>query len=268
MSRATVTESMEIEHDGEQDMEATTGSHLLSGLLFTLAVLGLLGFGTFKVMDPSTLPVRHVSVTGDFVHLSPFSLEQRASDVVRGGFFNVNVDTIKQTLMQEPWVKEVSVKRIWPDRITVTIREQTAIARWGQTGLMNPEAEIFYPDPATIPETLPMVSGPDNSSRLVLDNFFDLQEMLPEQTSLQELNLSDRRSWELKLESGPVLRIGKTDVISRVERFLEYFPVHELETPGKILYIDMRYTNGFAVRWNTEPESEAQPGQENYGEKI
>ncbi|MEX2354049.1 MAG: hypothetical protein WD709_07670, partial [Gammaproteobacteria bacterium] len=88
----------------EEDGENTTGPHLFSGLVFTLAVIGLLGFGAMKLMDPATLPVRHVSVSGDFIHLSPFSLERRVSDVVRGGFFNVNVDTIKQTLIQEPWV--------------------------------------------------------------------------------------------------------------------------------------------------------------------
>jgi len=265
-------EQIKVYPDDEQaEMESPeieSGSHLLPGLVFTLLVFGLLGFGAVKIMDPATLPVRHVSVSGDFVNLSPFSLEQRVGDVVRGGFFNVNVETIQRTLLDEPWVRQVSVKRIWPDRITVTIREQTAVAKWGEDGLLNPDAEIFYPEQATFPDGLPLLSGPQNTNHLVMESFLDIQTILPEGLLLEELTLSERRSWELKLQNGPVIRLGKTGIINRIERFIDFFPVHDLSTTEKIRYIDMRYTNGFAIRWNPDIKPDKQVGQESYGKKI
>ena len=259
-----------IAKDGpEVDLPAIErGNYVLPGLVFTILVFTLLGITVMKLMDPATLPIRHVSVAGDFKHLSPPSLEQRVGRVVRGGFFNVNVDAIQQALLQEPWVREVSVKRIWPDRITVIISEQVAVAKWGDEGLLNPDAELFYPDSSTFPEGLTMVSGPVNTTRLVLDNFLLIQQMLPEGLSLYELYLSERRSWQLKLSSGTVIRLGKSGVIDRMERLLSFFPVSE---PGKleqIDYIDMRYTNGFAIRWNPEIKPDLEGEQQSYGEKI
>jgi len=255
--------------DTEADTyESETGSHLMPGLFFTVVILGLLGFAGMKILDPSTLPIRSVTVAGNFEHLSPSSLQQRVGDVVRGGFFNVNVDTIQQVLLQEPWVREVSVKRIWPDRITVNIREQTAVARWSDYGLLNSVSEIFYPDPETFPQNLPVVSGPENTTILVMENFEKIQQILPSGLSLHELHLSERRSWELKLDDGPVIRLGKTDILNRMARLLEHFPVQQLEVSGNIEYIDMRYTNGFAIRWHDQKKVGLQRRQENYGKKI
>jgi cell division protein FtsQ len=266
--------SREAQHDsGMPDTaadtyESETDNHLMSGLFFTVVILGLLGFAGMKVLDPSTLPIRSVSVAGNFEHLSPSSLQQRVGDVVRGGFFNVNVDTIQQVLLQEPWIREVSVKRIWPDRITVNIREQTAVARWSDNGLLNSASEIFYPAPETFPESLPVVSGPENTTILVMENLEKIQQILPVGLSLQQLHLSERRSWELKLTNGPVIRLGKTDILNRMTRLLEYFPVDQLEVAGNIEYIDMRYTNGFAIRWQDQNKVGLQRRQENYGKKI
>jgi len=262
---------MKVSPEQQSEMETyqtDAARHFMPGLVFSLVIVFLLGLAVMKVMDPATLPIRQVSVTGDFVHLSPSSLQQRVGAVVRGGFFNVNVDTIQQILLQEPWVREVSVKRIWPDSITVNIWEQTAVARWGSSGLINPQAEIFYPDSSTFPENLPVLSGPENTNQLVMENFTVIRQLLPPTLSLEELSLSERRSWDLKLNAGPVIRLGKVGTLDRLTRVMEFFPLDELAAPGKIEYIDMRYTNGFAVRWNPDSTPDLEKKQETYGKKI
>jgi cell division protein FtsQ len=230
-------------------------------------MLMLAGFVTLKFMDPSTLPVRLVNVTGDIRHLSPEALERRAGQVVRGGFFNVNVEAIQRTLLEEPWVREVSVKRIWPDSILVDISEQTAVAQWGDEGLLNPDAVIFYPELSSFPPNLPVLTGPMNSSRQVLNMFTRIQALLPAGIAVERLSLSDRRSWQLKIANGPEIRLGKSGVIARMQRFLDSFPVHEPVRLQRIAYIDMRYTNGFAIRWHMETESDLDSEQITHGEE-
>jgi cell division protein FtsQ len=251
----------------EQPAMQTVG-YLPSGVIFSTVILGLLGFAAIKLMDPATLPVRHVSVAGDFRHLSPSRLEQRVTAVVRGGFFNVDVEAIQLALLEEPWIRLVSVKRIWPDRITVVITEQTAVAQWGDAALLNPDAQIFRPDRSTFPQGLAVISGPENTAPLVLSNFLKIQAMLPQGLSLNQLSLSERRSWQLKISNGPEVRLGKSGIISRMERFLRHFPAEELNKLQQVEYIDMRYTNGFAIRWNPQTKSDPESEQHSHGEKI
>ncbi len=244
------------------------GAYLVPGAAFTIFILVLIGVATYKITDPETLPIKNVGVAGEFSHMSPATLQARVSDVVRGGFFSVNVDMIQDALLQEPWIHEVAVKRVWPDRITVTIREQVPVARWGNKGLLNAEAEVFSPDPASYPAGLPVVSGPENSSRQVMDYFRRIQGILPEGVRLQQLSLSERRSWELQLDTGPIIRLGKTGIITRLQRLLEYLPADSAVSMDKIEYIDMRYTNGFALMKKTDNKVQIEVVQEKHGEKI
>lgn len=241
---------------------------VLPGVIFTVVILLLLGFVTYKVTDPETLPIRNVSVTGEFTHLSPSGLQERVSNIVRGGFFSVNVEMMQEALLEEPWIQQVSVKRVWPDRIIVSIKEQKPVAQWGEQGLLNADAEIFYPERATFPENLPIVSGPDNTNEFVLQNFLRISEILPEGLTLHSLSLSDRRSWELKLSTGPVIRLGKTGIISRLQRFLQQLPTDGFASLEQVQYIDMRYTNGFALQMKSDNKSEPEVKQETYGKKI
>lgn len=245
-----------------------TGKFFMPGAAFTIIIILLLGFSTIKIMDPETLPVRNVGVVGEFAHVSPTGLQDRVSKVVRGGFFSVNVEKIQESLLLEPWIRDVSVKRVWPDRLTVTIKEQTAVAQWGEDALLNSEAEVFRPDMASFPASLPVLTGPENTSRLVLDHYAQLLEILPEGVTIQHLSLSNRRSWELELNTGPVIRLGKSEVIPRMQRFLEYLPTNGVSGLEQIQYIDMRYTNGFALLRKPETNDDLKSTQDNYGKEI
>ena len=266
-SRAMASKNL----DNQFDYDMSQGRYPLKyvpGVLISVTVITLLIIVSMKIMDPNTLPIRHVSVTGEFEHLSPIVLQERVSEVVRGGFFNVNVETIQNILLDEPWVQVVSVKKVWPDSITVTIREQNPVAQWGDEGLLNSEAILFRPDRKSFPEDLPLLSGPDNTADLVLGNLYQLKSILPEGLDVAELNLSERRSWTLKLNNGLLIRLGKSEVIEKTQQFFEYMPITALSDLEKIMYVDMRYTNGFIVRWNPEQKPVLQNRFGTYGEEI
>jgi len=230
--------------------------HFLFGAFFIVALLAVVSISGIWLMDPLTLPIRQVSINGKFEHLSPASLERRAAEVVSGGFLNVNVDEIRSVLLEEPWVHEVSVKRVWPDRLMVNIQEQVAVARWRDQGLLNMDAGIFKPEPDTYPESLPLISGPLDSHTGVLSKYQQLLQILPKGLMIAELSLSDRRSWEIKLNNGSLFRLGKHDIERRLERFIRYFPDVTQNLVEQIQYIDLRYTNGFSINWNTNSDKD------------
>jgi len=198
---------------------------------------------------PATLPVRQVAIEGEFRHLVPARLEEAVSRVMRGGFFNVNVDKIQETLLLEPWVRHVAVRRVWPDAITVHVLEQSAFARWGERGLLNAEAEFFAPARESIPAGLVLLRGPEDSELLLMDYFQRLTRILADSgLAVEEITLNERRAWAVVLDNGLVINLGRQDMQKRLEYFAAHVLLQLQDSLHEIAALDMRYTNGFAVR--------------------
>jgi cell division protein FtsQ len=60
--------------------------------------------------------------------------------------------------------------------------------------------------------------------------------------------MSARRAWQVSLEQGPTLELGREQVESRLARFVAAHDYVMKRLERRIDYIDLRYANGFAVR--------------------
>ena len=96
------------------DSVARPISRAPGSLLFVLLILVLCALTGWRLLDPATLPIRHVRIEGNFQHLSPEKMQSLVTNVIRGGFFNLNVKTIKEALLAEPWVYWVVVQMDLP----------------------------------------------------------------------------------------------------------------------------------------------------------
>ena len=80
-------------------------------------------------MHSPLLPLRHLAAEGDVAHLRERA--ERAARAARvGKFFSVDLDAVRRAFESLPWVRKVEVRRLWPDRIEVSIEEHVALARW------------------------------------------------------------------------------------------------------------------------------------------
>ena len=68
---------------------------------------------------------------------------------------------------------------------------------------------------------------------------------------LTGVRLDERGAWELELGDGLQVRLGRQDVHERLERFIRLASPLVAKRVAEISYVDMRYTNGFSVGWNT-----------------
>ena len=73
------------------------------------------------------------------------------------------------------------------------------------------------------------------------------------------LRLDARGAWELDLASGVIVRFGRRQLQERVERFVRVGAAVVTSRPGDIAFLDMRYSNGFAVGWRTQGAPPARP---------
>jgi cell division protein FtsQ len=66
---------------------------------------------------------------------------------------------------------------------------------------------------------------------------------------LTALRLDARGAWEFDLANGVTVRLGRRQVDERFEKFMNTALKLVTQRGEDIVYVDMRYTNGFAVGW-------------------
>jgi len=213
-------------------------------------LLGLLVgiyFGTLWALDTQISEIR---IEGKFERVSALQVESAITPFVDEGFLSIDLRNLQSAIADMPWVEQASVRRSWPSALVVSITEQRAAARWHKSGLLNVYGELFVEDASHIPAELPHLSGPPGSELQVAMRFFELDKQLERRGLMAtELAVDDRGSWKLALSNGMQIRFGAVAVEARITRFLEALDSALAPVADEVDYIDMRYTNGFAIGW-------------------
>ena len=213
-----------------------------------VTVIALLSFGAQRLLDPATLPITQVQVEGEFRHFAPEALETIISSEVRGGFFSIDVEKIRAALTSKPWVNDVTVRRVWPDKLQVTVFEHQPVAYWGAVALLSVEGVMFYPAIETFPEGLVQLDGPLGSERLVMERYRAVDKLLG-RAGLQviKLSMSEQRAWSFTLSDETQVLLGQSDFDVRLQRFAHAFRGFLGQRLHILTTVDLRYPNGFAV---------------------
>jgi len=227
---------------------------LFSVMLAMVATGALLVFAYITIADKNYLPIRFVKVEGKFKYLQAEKLKQLLGQELNKGFFNVDIDGMQMSVKQVPWVDHVSVRRKWPDTLVLKIVEQKPLAKWSKGGYVNHRGEWFYAGDFENGQW-PVLDGPKGSEYLLSKEYLLVSNQLAKlDLAVRRLTVNHRRSWNLRLENGLDLRLGRKQVQTRLQRFLNIYPQVVAGQLEKIERVDMRYTNGFAVQWKTESE--------------
>jgi len=217
------------------------------------AASGLAVVGAFLWLIVTALdqPIDRVLVQGRFQRVSPLEVEQAVRDRLHdAGLVTADLGTLQRALESLPWVDSASVGRAWPRGLEVRVVEQVAAARWGANGLLNARGELFLSESRFIPPELPRLSGPKGSESMVAQRYLAIQGRLIEGgVRIAALRLDARGAWEIDLDNGVRIRLGRRQVDERFERFVAAALRLVVQRSAEINYVDMRYTNGFSVGW-------------------
>jgi cell division protein FtsQ len=212
------------------------------------AAVGLLALMVTRSLDQ---PIEKVTLEGRFQRVSPLELEQQVRERIDGaGLVSVDLAALQRSLEALPWVDRATVARAWPRGLRVEVVEQVAAARWGADGLLNARGELFLTGARFLPPELPRLSGPTGSEGAVARRYLAIQGRLAEGgVRLAALRLDARGAWEIDLDNGVRIRLGRRDVDERFERFVAAALRLVVQRGAELAYVDMRYSNGFAAGW-------------------
>ena len=248
-------------------------------VLFAVVFIFYAGLLIKNIEVPAVLPVNDVLIMGELNFLDKEKIKSIVKNNISGGYFTVDLNKMREILLQQAWVKNVSLRRQWPASLNVSIDEQVPVAYWNKDGYISEAGDVFKPVFIDKELNLPKLNGPEGQH----NNVWKFMNILYKKTALLNyevvrLDIDERRAWQLVIASNTGtegsdaeksrirVRLGRFDTEKRLQRFVSILPAltigHELTNNGltnngltkgglpenRIKAIDMRYPNGFAVQ--------------------
>jgi cell division protein FtsQ len=226
---------------------------LRAALVLPIAALAF--YGSFKGIQLALdQPVRNLVVEGTFQRVKPIQIEGAVAESLDAGFVTLDLNVLRERVQELDWVDRVYVGRRWPDTLVVRVTEHQAAARWGESGLLNVRGELFTErSQHSLPE-LPSLAGPPGTERDVARRYLAVRGKLAEaDLELASLGVDERGAWRLVLGGGQEIRLGRRDIDERLYRFFDVVAPTLAAELKRVEYVDLRYTNGFAVGWREGP---------------
>ena len=222
--------------------------NLAAGTLVGIAVFVFAIVGVALLLRAPFLPVTEIELTHALGKTTRAEIESAARTHIRGNFFAVSPAEVRAGLEALPWVRRASVRRVWPDRLEVSLEEHVAFARWGSQGLVNTYGERFN---GATDASLPVFFAPAGTELEMTQRYLRFAEaVMPLGARLDRVVLSERRAWQLRLDSGLQIMLGRDadGAEARLARFVELYPATLGRLARRHEYVDLRYPNGFALR--------------------
>ena len=222
--------------------------------VFIMAAVVLL-VKTWQWLDQ---PVTQVQVFGEVKY---FDAQKAVTDWLPANakLLSVDLQALHAFVQSEPWVAQVSLIKNWPNTLELHVTEEKAIAHWGEDGLLNAQAKVFWPEVSTSDQGLPQFNGPEGSEKQLVAQYHDLNSLLRTKSlALKSLTLEPRGSWKFELTNGVLVTLGMEDINERLVRFLSLYERVLHAKIEQVASVDLRYTNGVAVAWKQIPSETEQ----------
>jgi cell division protein FtsQ len=219
--------------------------------LVALPIVGVLR-GWFAV---NRWPVTQLTVQAEFKHVTPEQLRAVVLPRLGKGFFALDLDAVQQAVAALPWVESVQARKRWPDTLLLRIYERQPFARWNDKQLISRQGLVFDAPISDDTSALPKLSGPDARLAEVVSFYAETHKAFAgTHLEITGVALTERGSWSVTTATGAQIVIGDRDQAGRrLRRFLDVYPQMTAGHTDAFAYADLRYTNGFAVRWPQPP---------------
>ncbi len=231
------------------------------GLVFFIVVVAALfsGVGRIKahLVANEDSHFSRLTVLGEPVHTAEADIVRAIKKADLSSFFDLDVLQVQQAVTALPWVASASVRKQWPDTLQVYVVEHQAVAHWNGDFLLNQAGDVFQAKSPHLAKDLPTLYGPEGSELEAWQTFQEFNELLYiNGFGLKSLALSERFAWQLWLDNGIRLNLGREEKVKRVQRFIDLYPYIGKRNKGPIDAVDLRYDIGLAVSFKPQPDAQ------------
>jgi len=228
----------------------------LTAIALAATAMLLAGAAAIWIAQRPWFDFHRIEIRGDVRHLSAAEVRTAVGGRLSGNYFTMRLDSARKVFEALPWVAGVTVRRIWPNRLTVTLVEHRALGEWDDGRLVSDRGVLFVANPAEAEaeSSGPLVnfSGPPQYAEPAVRHYHDFASALaPLQLSVTGVGVSDRASWSLSAAPRLRIELGRDDPPGRLQERLDSIaaamPLVVARLDGPATRIDARYSNGFAA---------------------
>jgi len=242
-------------------------------LLLLVALLSASWLFANWLNKPGNFPFKKVELINKLQYQDSKQLQTAIVKAANNGFFSLDIAQLRMQLLQDlPWVKSVSIRKIWPDKLLLNIIEHQPAARWSTLGkaegsktgtpLLSQDGVVFSPvltaaQKLKFKRMVLLTGNSRNTTKVLIDCIHINKQLQLLDLAMQQCGMNKRRSWELKMLlktadkplDGIAIKIGKEKIMAHLGRFIEVFSGQLKPYLNSVAVVDLRYASGFSVRW-------------------
>lgn len=223
--------------------------------LLILAVLALAVLWAFPMVDQRFV-IKQVLINKSLHYVDKRDVDHLLEQALQENFFTLDLKSVAQSLNTLPWVDSVQIRKVWPDKVLVSIAEQKPIARWGGTALISAKGELFSPKELSGFDHLPRLEGSVEQRDRITGFYYQASQLLLDQNvSLASIKMNTAFDWHIELNNGLVLILSSQHGMDKLKQFRNVYAKHIVPRLDRISHVDLRYDAGFVVAWRDDKDS-------------
>lgn len=238
--------------------------HLSSAILecllvvaFLLTVFLLMIFASGGLKHNSFFPLQRVRIEQTLQFGNIDDIKDIIRRYAKKDLLHIDTGLLATEMKHLSWVKNAKISKHWPNILEISIKERIPVVRWGKQDFLDREGNRFtVPMTQFLQDELFPLQGPDGYETRVLDIY---QKIAPwfvqENLSVEALILDPRLVWHLRLAGDIDVIIGREHLEERLKKLIIVNKKVIKPYRDYVDTVDLRYQNGFSVRWKPGVES-------------
>ncbi|WP_208431372.1 cell division protein FtsQ/DivIB [Bartonella doshiae] len=167
--------------------------------------------------------------------------------------FTFNVDRARSILEQQAWIQSVTVQKIYPNQVHVSIVEREPYAVWQHDGIVDiidHTGRVIVPFQGGVVQNLPLVvgRGAQNSAKVFIQALSAYPKLYSRVRAF--MRVGDRR-WDLILDNGVRVMLPENGALERLASLVKSGTAQELFSRD-VLRIDLRLSDRITVLLSDE----------------
>jgi cell division protein FtsQ len=220
--------------------------------IIPLCLLSVLTVAYLFSKNEPLFSLKNIKIRGA-AQLTDGEIMRRAYPFLKESIFKTEVDRIKETVLAHPFVKEVSIKRLYPFSLVIEVKEKVASALWvsptGDVQVLDETGTPFRPLTREDTKHLFVIQAKDQAAVRSVFNQVNawMADKSIKRDSLSEVIDTDGSITLVYLGDGVEVILGKEDQKARLKRATAV--LEDVRRRGLFIRcIDARFDKGAIIR--------------------
>ncbi len=226
-------------------------------LFLGFSVVCIFSFQSIKNTIFEQWKVTEISINNNLKQVDPRSIAKILKKDEYAYLLKIDVTKLQEEIKKLNWVKQVEIRKIWPNTIEVLVDEFLPIARINERLLVS-SGKLIRANALLNMDELPQLNFENEGSKAekINANYVEVVEryqMIKKSLTsigivVESLDINESLAWTIKTSSGLEIKIGRKQQMKRIERLTN--TLHFIDNFDQVKTIDLRYNNGFAISRN------------------